>query len=335
MSDGKLKFGLIGTGAIAQSYFAAFKQTELAELVGVADVNEAAAQAVADEMGCSAHTDFEALAKAHDLDAVIICTPPITHPDITCYMLEHDVHVLCEKPMSIDVASAERMAATAHDTGKLLTMASKFRYVEDVQKARQLMADGVIGDVVLFENAFTARVDMSERWNSKKEISGGGVLIDNGTHSLDIMRFFLGPLNDVQVIEGLRSKNMDVDETVRIFARSESGVLGSIDLSWSINKELASFINIYGTKGTIFVGWGESKYKCNGDDWTVFGSGYNKVKAFQNQIENFSRAIRGEEDLLIKAEDGVASVAAVEAAYKALDQNPWVSVDNGAAVAVG
>jgi predicted dehydrogenase len=153
------------------------------------------------------------------------------------------------------------------------------------------------------------------------------VLIDNGTHSVDIMRYFLGPIAEVQVVEGKRSQGLSVEETIRIFVRSESGVLGSIDLSWSINKELDSYINIYGSQGTIQVGWKESKYRQSSSrDWIVFGKGYNKVQAFTSQIDNFAGAIRGEEALLITAEEALGSVEVIEAAYADLRRHHWTPV---------
>ncbi len=107
--------------------------------------------------------------------------------------------------------------------------------------------------------------------------------------------------------------------------------MGNVDLSWSINKELDSYINIYGSNGSISVGWKESKYRQSASrEWVVFGKGYNKVQAFRSQIENFARCIRGEEKLLITADDALASVQVIEAAYASLHQQNWVAV-NGAA----
>ncbi len=236
--------------------------------------------------------------------------------------MKRQIHVLCEKPLSIDVESAQIMLETAKKAGVHLTMASKYRYVEDVVRAKSIVMSGILGEIILFENVFTSRVEMASRWNSDSKISGGGVLIDNGTHSVDLMRYFLGPLVDVQVVEGKRSQGLPVEETVRIFVWSASGVMGSIDLSWSINKELDGYLNIYGSHGTICVGWKESKYRQSSSrDWVVFGKGYDKIEAFRNQLNNFSRAIRGEEMLLITAEDAIASVEVIDAAYAALDQN--------------
>jgi predicted dehydrogenase len=122
-----------------------------------------------------------------------------------------------------------------------------------------------------------------------------------------------------------------VEDTVRVFIRSKSGVMGNVDLSWSINKELDSYINIYGSNGTISVGWKESKYRQSGTrDWVIFGKGYNKVQAFRSQLENFARSIRGEEMLLITAEDAAASVQVIEAAYASLKQHNWIKVNSAA-----
>jgi predicted dehydrogenase len=261
------------------------------------------------------------------LDAVVICTPPSTHEAISIQFLSHGIHVLCEKPLTIGAESARRMLEAADASGAILTMASKFRYVEDVVVAKGLIDSGAIGEIILFENFFTSQVDMSERWNSRAEISGGGVLIDNGTHSLDLTRYFLGPLRDVQVVEGKRVQGLSVEETVRVFVKSVAGAMGSIDLSWSINKELESYINIYGTGGTIRIGWKESKFKKLGSqEWTVFGAGYDKVQAFLRQIENFSRAVLGQEPLRITGVDALASVEVIEAAYEALRQSQWTAV---------
>lgn len=322
-----VKFLLVGTGGIAQSYAAAFETHPDVKLAAVVDVRPTAAHALAERFGCPAFTcQAEALDHGPPVDAVIICTPPNTHEELTVAALRRGKHVLCEKPFTLTTESARRMAAEADQAGLLLTMASKFRYVADVVSAKSLIASGVIGEVVLFENAFTGRVDMTKRWNANPQVSGGGVLIDNGTHSVDIMRYFLGPLAEVHAVEGKRVQGLEVEDTARLFVRSSAGVMGSVDLSWSLNKELDWFVNLYGSTGTIQVGWKQSRYKQQGRDWVVFGSGYDKVQAFRDQVTNFARAIRREEPLRISADDAVASVDVIEAAYRSLRDAPWTGV---------
>lgn len=323
----KLRFALIGTGGIAQTYAQAFQTSEVCELVAVADVNRKAADAFAEPLGARSFGDHRELAESEGFDAVIVSTPPASHREIAVGFMERGRHVLCEKPLCLTQAAAREMIDTARGNGVRFTMASKFRYVRDVVKAKSLVASGVLGDIVQFENAFTARVDMSGRWNSEKETSGGGVLIDNGTHSVDIIRYFLGPVTDVLAVDAGSTQGLGVDENVRMFARTADGVVASVDLTWGINKELPHYISVYGTRGTLHVGWRESKYRLHSNpDWTVFGSGYDKVAAFRAKIENFAGAVRGEEELLIRPDDALASVEVIEAAYRSLEEDLWQEV---------
>jgi predicted dehydrogenase len=283
-----------------------------------------AAEAMAEANDCAAFESYSAMVAEMDLDAALVATPPSTHPDICCELLEQGLHVICEKPLAVDSLSAVRMIDTAARTGKVFTMASKFRYVADVARAKALVASGVIGELVLFENVFTGRVDMASRWNSNPTISGGGVLIDNGTHSLDITRYFLGDLAEVQVMEGHRIQQLPVEDTVKLFVRSKSGVLASIDLSWSVSKEQPYYLSVYGSAGTLLIGWKESKYRrFTDDEWTVFGKGYSKVDAFTRQLDNFAGAILGNEPLVVAPADALASVQVIEAAYRSMAQRGW------------
>lgn len=323
----RLKFALIGTGGIAQTYAQAFRQSEFCKLVAVADIREESAKAFAEPFGAKAFSDYKTLAENSEIDAVIIATPPNTHPEIAEFFMNFGKHVLCEKPLCLSVAEAKEMIETAEKTKVIFTMATKFRYCADVVKAKAIIASGVLGEIVQFENAFTAKVDMSKRWNSQKEISGGGVLIDNGTHSVDIIRYFLGAITEVLALETSGTQNLSVDENVKLLAKTENGIAASVDLTWGINKELPNFISVYGTNGTLHIGWRESKYKLDSSpDWTIFGKGYDKVQAFKSKLENFRNAILGTEELLTKPSDALASVQAIEAAYKSLNQNLWQSV---------
>jgi predicted dehydrogenase len=132
----------------------------------------------------------------------------------------------------------------------------------------------------------------------------------------------------VQAVEGKRIQGLAVEDTVQLFVRTRGGAMGTVDLSWSLNKELDHFINIYGSGGTVRVGWSGSSYRRSSDSsWTSFGRGYDKLDAFRQQLENFRNAILGEEPLRITAEDALASVRVIEAAYRSLRENHWVKVD--------
>ena len=127
----KLKFGLVGAGGIAQAYAQAFNESKCCGLIAVADVREESAAALAESVGGTPYNDYKLLADV-ELDAVIVATPPATHPEIACFFMERGTPVLCEKPLTTNVADAEKMIAAAEKAGVQFTMASKFRYCEDV-----------------------------------------------------------------------------------------------------------------------------------------------------------------------------------------------------------
>ena len=139
-------FALVGAGGIAQSYASAFENHPDAELTAVVDVRADAADVLAARFGGRAFASPEALfASGTPIDAAILCTPPNTHEAITQKLVKRGLHVLCEKPFTFTAESARAMATAADQAGVLLTMGSKFRYVDDVTRAKRLIASGVVG----------------------------------------------------------------------------------------------------------------------------------------------------------------------------------------------
>jgi predicted dehydrogenase len=323
-----LNFTLIGCGRISQTHLEAIASISECNLKGVADVREQAAQSVADQYGCKAYTDYRTVLDENHVDAVVICTPPDTHAEISTFFLENGIHVLCEKPLALTSEEATLMVNKAEENDSLLMMASKFRYVDDLIKAKGVVESGILGDIVLFENVFCSKVDMRDRWNSTKEVAGGGVLVDNGCHSVDIARYLLGPIIKVQAEEGKRIQKLEVEDTARLYFRTESDTMGAVDLSWSLYKERESYIDLFGTEGVLSIGWKCSKYRQSEKlKWLEFGTGYDKLSSFKKQLDNFVGCITGRDLPVITATDSLESVRVIEAAYRSMNMNKWVEVD--------
>jgi predicted dehydrogenase len=330
--DHVVRFGLVGCGRISQSHLMAVDAVDDAELRAVVDVRETASRATAEEHHCKHFPDYREPEFLEHIDAAIVCTPPASHHEIVGYLLDHGKHVLCEKPLTIASAQARDLVARAEKGTRLLMMASKFRYVDDIIKAKAIVESGILGNIILYENTFCAKVNMRDRWNAQKEMSGGGVLIDNGSHSVDIVRYLLGPIREVQAQNGINAQGLDVEETVQLQIRTEGGVIGMVDLSWSINKEADAYINLYGSEGTMVIGWQGARYHQDGvTRWIQFGSGYDKLAAFRRQLRNFVDTLKGDDVPLIRPSDALASVEVIEAAYESAGRENWVPVKaNGA-----
>jgi predicted dehydrogenase len=172
---------------------------------------------------------------------------------------------------------------------------------------------------------------MKDRWNCDPKISGGGVLIDNGSHSVDIARYLLGPVVAVQAQPGVQGQGLPVEDTVNLWLRTARGVVGTVDLSWTIHKETPWYVSVFGSAGAVNVGWKGSQYKHDGSPgWVAFGTGYDKVGAFKGQLQNFVDTVRGKSKPLMGLEDALASVRVIEAAYRSVGSGKWESVEAGA-----
>lgn len=331
-----LNFALIGCGRISQTHLEALAKVPACKLIAVGDIRMQAAKSVAEQFGCKSFSDYREVLNGNSIDAAIICTPPHTHAEIATFFLDNRVHVLCEKPLALTTEHASQMVGKGEENGCLLMMASKFRYVDDIIKAKGVVESGILGDVVLFENMFCSKVDMRNRWNSKKEVAGGGVLVDNGCHSVDIARYLLGPIVKVQAEEGKRVQSLEVEDTARLYFRTQVGTMGAVDLSWSLFKERESYIDLFGTEGVLSIGWKCSKYRQSEKlDWVIFGRGYDKFSCIRRQLENFVGSIKGTELPLITATDSLESVRVIDAAYKSMNVDKWVEVGTDEFTGIG
>jgi predicted dehydrogenase len=324
---GPFRVALVGAGTIAATHLTAIDLVDDVELVAVVDANREAAEKLAVGRDVAVFTDHLQLVDQVGFDAAIICTPPATHADIAEHLLHHGHHILCEKPLTVGLNAACALVDRAHRSERLLMMASKFRYVADVARARKMIANGAIGAPVMFENAFTARLSMVGRWHADPGVSGGGVIIDNGTHSVDVTRYLFGPIVDLLAVEGVRLQGLQVEDTATLTVRCATGVTGNIDLSWTVDKRLDHFARVHGSDGTLELGWRKAvRRDADGAVAEEFGQGYDKLDCFRAQLVDFVGAARGEREPLLGDDDALASVAAIDAAYRSLAATRWERV---------
>jgi predicted dehydrogenase len=322
-----LKVALVGCGRISQVHFQTIVKEPRVKLIAVADTDAKAAKTAGDAFGVPSFGTIDELLTKTKPEAVILCTPPNTHRALTEAALAAGSHVLCEKPLTLSVEDATAMVQAAKHAGRHLMMASKFRYVQDIIHAKGMIASGILGEIILYENEFCSRVDMKNRWNASRAVGGGGVLIDNGSHSVDIFRYLFGPIESLHATTGKQWQAIEVEDTCHLHLRSADKTIGSVDLSWSIHKEDPYFIQIFGTAGMLQVGWKGSRYRQSEKmDWVSFGSGYDKFRAVGAQLANFVDTITGHAEPLISTDDAIESVRVINTAYSSAAQNGWQKV---------
>jgi predicted dehydrogenase len=320
------RIGLIGTGGIGRAHAQAAAGLTGGHLAGVADVNAAAAASVGAEHDVPV-LPVDALADPGRFDLVIVASPPSTHPQVVESLLRSGVPVMCEKPIAVDLATARQIAAVAAETGTPLTMATKFRFVDDVALTRDLIAAGQLGDVIKVEVTFAGRVDMAGRWNSDRSISGGGVLVDNATHGVDLVRHLVGDLVEVAAVNARPGQAIDVEDSSTLLARTADNVLAQVDVTWSFRRLSPIYCAVYGTVGCVEIGWAGAKaITIDNPDPHSIGSGYRKIDSLRANLEAVLAALAAGDAPPVSPADAVAAAAVVEAGYVAAERGTWVSV---------
>jgi predicted dehydrogenase len=323
-----LRFALIGCGKAGHSYATIIANHPKTELADVIDVNPEAARAFGASFGCKSYTSVdEYLASDKLADCAVICTYPSDHAETACRLMQRQMSILCEQPFALTSLLAEKMIDVSHTYGVHLMMGSKFRYVADIIHAKGLIQAGILGHVLEFKGDFRDAEDMRNRWNSQPKLSGGGVLIEKGSPAVDIVRNLFGPIQWIRAEEAQRIQSEDVEDTVRLELRTNSGVMGTIHLSWTLKSAGDDYFRIYGTQGNLCVGWKKSMYRPNGAiDWINFGDGYSTMKALTLQLSNFANVATEDELPEIAEDDELESVRTIETAYQSLRSGQYLNV---------
>lgn len=269
----KIRIGFIGTGFSRKVQIPAFKMCENAEIVSVASANLANAESTANEFNIPHFTDnWRETVENKDVDLICITTPPNLHCQQTLYALEHNKHILCEKPMAMNVAEAEKMCQAAKQKGVLALIDHELRFQNGRQKAFEMLREGVIGKIrhvkYVFRNA--QRGDASIPWNWwSDETQGGGTLGAIGSHAIDTMLWFLGA--DISSVfcqlqthvkqrkdaKGEMRKVTTDDETNMILRFADSNLTkdatANVSLSMVEFPDYQHSIEFVGTKGSLKV----------------------------------------------------------------------------------
>jgi len=193
-----MRIGIVGCGLIGQRRAAIVRGIYDDELVIVADVEEARAQAVAAEMGCLATTDWREVVVRDDVDAVIVSTTNNWLVPITIAALQNGRHVLCEKPPGRNPEEAQRMMEAAQASGRKLKIGFNHRHHAAVWKAKEIFDQGGVGELLFIRCRYGhgGRPGYEKEWRADPEVSGGGELLDQGVHAVDLFRWFLGDFTE-------------------------------------------------------------------------------------------------------------------------------------------
>jgi predicted dehydrogenase len=263
---------------------------------------------------------------SESLTGVSVCTVPVTHRDIVVDFLRAGVHVLCEKPLTISVEHASEMLETAQDKNLLLLPAFKFRFYDEVLHAKELIGRGTLGRILSFRLTFGGYIEMAGTWYSRKELAGGGIIMDNGPHALDLVRFLFGEVRNVTTYAS-NIQDLEVEDTAQLSLRLENGGTGFVDLSWSCGTPPKNYLEIYGEDGTALLDADGLTYKFKTwDEWKRIPNEVTGQAAFARQIDHFLESIDSKSPRRVNSNDGLISQTLIEAAYESMKREASVPI---------
>lgn len=264
----RVRFGLVGCGSIGPTHAASIRQlTEVADLVAIADKVPERAQKLAQKFGVSKiYTTDDELIADPEIEAVSFCTPSGMHADQAVKAMRAGKHVVVEKPMDVSLAACDRMIAAEKETGRKLAIISQHRFDSASVFVRNAVQSGKLGKLVLCDMSVkwyrTQEYYDSGDWRGTWAMDGGGCLINQGVHTVDLLQWLAGPVESVsaRMITGAAHARIEVEDVVVASLRFKNGAIGTLTASTSCYSGQPARVDLFGTEGSAIIEGDRLKY---------------------------------------------------------------------------
>lgn len=350
----KLKTGIIGCGKVAHLHAKALINLDQSDFFAVTSRSEANRNDFTSRYHVKAYKNVSEMVKNEKIDVVVVCTPHPAHKEPCIIAMESGAHVLVEKPLAACLADCDEMIRVSEQTGKILGVVSQRRFYESSMRIRRAIDDGKIGSPVLGVVYMMSWRDeayyRSDPWRGKWNEEGGGVLVNQAPHQLDLLQWYMGePVELFGIWANLNHPYIEVEDTAVAVIRFRNGGIGNIVVSNSQNPGIYTKVHIHGENGasvglqtdagSMFVAgmtgiqeapyndiWtipGEEKYQ---KEWkeqdSAFFKNINPMEYYiQLQVEDFISAILENRKPLITGEEGRKTVELFTAIYRSQRDN--------------
>lgn len=314
----RVRWGLIGCGDISRKRVApALRDSSLCELVAVSRAKAELAASFAREFGARRwYADWREMPADNEIDAIYVATPVHLHAEQTIAAAEAGKHVLCEKPMALNVADCDRMIAACSANDVKLGVAYYRHFYPVVRRIKELLESGELGvPVVVQVNAFEW-FDPSESdprsWLLRRELSGGGPMFDFGCHRIEVLLDLFGPVAEVKSILANTLFERKVEDVGTAAFRFECGTSGVLTVAHSAREPQDTF-DLFCSRGSIHIPvLNEGTMRILNSDGERTEIHPNALNIHQPLIDDFARAILDNRESLVTGATGRA-VAIIEA----------------------
>ena len=336
-----VKYGIIGCGNIGPVHAAAIAEVRGAKLAAVSDVVAASAEKLAGEYKADAYADYREMLERKDIQAVCLCVPSGMRAEIAIACAAAGKHILSEKPLEVTTARIDRIINATDKANVLLGCIFQSRFAEGSLLIKKALDEGRFGKLVLGDAYIkwyrSPEYYASGAWRGTRRIDGGGVLMNQGIHQIDLLRWFFGPVKTVRAHVGnVVHTGIEVEDVAAATIEFTNGALGVIEGSTAAWPGHAAEVNVYGSDGGACLADGKLTYwkfkKEKASDKKILagmegeselGSGAAdplaslKIEGHRRQIDDFTKAIQKGQKPAIDGREGRYAVELIEAIYKA------------------
>jgi predicted dehydrogenase len=333
-------FAIIGCGNIGPVHAMAIGEAKSAKLVAVSDLNEAVGRKLADAHHVDLYSDYKEMIKRDDVQAVCLCVPSGLRAEIAEVCAAAGKHILSEKPLEVNADRIDRVITAADSHGVKLGCIFQSRFSDGAQLIRKAVDEGRFGKLILGDAYIkwyrSQEYYNSGAWRGTRKLDGGGALMNQGIHQIDLLQWFMGPVKAVTAKTALLAhEGLEVEDLACAIIEFESGAMGVVEGSTAIWPGHPERVEIHGTTGSVALESGEIRNwqfqeARPGDDEilaalgkeTALGSGAGdpianlKHEGHRRQIQDFAAAILENRAPRIEGREGRRAVALIEAIYR-------------------
>lgn len=252
-----ISFGIIGCGVISNWHAQAIQSIEGATLRGVTDVYEPSRLAFAEKYGVNAYDSAEALLADPEIDAVCICTPSGLHAPLAIAAANAGKNIVVEKPMALTHEEITNVLGACEKNGVKMSVISQLRFSKAVCALKNAIESGDMGKIVVADLSmkFFRSQEYYDKggWRGTWKMDGGGALMNQGIHGIDILQYVMGPVKSVSAITRTLSRSIEVEDTAVAILEFANGALGQIVGTTSIYPGSARTLEVCGDHGTIVL----------------------------------------------------------------------------------
>ena len=320
-----MNFAAIGLGSFGQKRAKAIKDSKHGNLKAVFDTNKDIANKASKILDVPTK-DLNEILKDSTIDVVAICTPNKFHKEIIIDALNANKNVFCEKPLARNFKEAEEIYEVAKKSKKIVQVGSNHRYFESVKYAKKLVDQGAIGELLSFNGRIGHNGErLKDSWFWNKDISGGGTLLDNGCHLLDLSRYFLGNFKSgTGSVSNSYWKNLDVEDTASGIFKTEDGKTSTIFCSWRLMSGYF-FFELNGSEGYINVDGrfdthgGDKVFWSNIKDKKLLNKDFSDIKpnSYDQEIDNFITNLKENKKCSPSISDALEVMRMIDFVYSA------------------